>query len=488
MANRQPNMIPIDNLNLGGLSDSKWSGVKYSVYKMIGLNPHQIPGILRVSQKLTKETLGQTVSEFCMNSVVSTNGRTFWFSSESGKIWMRDLDGTWSLVYIVAPSTGQAKILGAYEYQEYIYVATEQKLHKIAANVAIDAAGWTANIILNWATFKNFDLDFHPMLEQNLVLYIGDGSDLAQVDSGTFSPSALDVKSPLRIKSLGRVGTDVLIGTFIADNVTKTELFRWNTFSGSFQVSNQIDEVGVNAFLSTDNFIFVQAGLGGRIYVYDYVNNRLELFKTVPGEYGPTQFNTCNPDAVATLNGIALFGISNGMGNPSDEGVFAIGRHSRNYPYIMDMPYPISERSGSEFALSNIEIGSILVSGFDLFVSWRRTEGLTVTYGVDKLDYTAKLNGAYIESRVLANNRDEFASFGNIIIAYASLPDLCDIQIFSSKNYQPYVQSIKKLDTMKNIIFADNDSTEATTLQVRFKMITNSNTGPELESGGVKLR
>lgn len=488
MASQKRPIIPLDNFNLGGLSDSKWSGVPYSLYKMTGFNPHQIPGVLRVAQKLTKIS-GSIVTEFCKERVASTNGRTYWFSSESGKVWMFDVDGTCSLVYQVNPSSGQNKILGACEYQNYIYVATQDWVHRIAAGSALTAQNWTDNFVPNWAQFFNKDIEFHPMREQNLVLYIGDGNVLAQVDSGTFSQNALDIKNPLRIKSIGKIGTDILVGTFISDKVTKTNLIRWNTYSGSFQVSNEISEIGINAFLETDDFVYVQAGLWGRVYVYDYVNNKLASFKTISGEYSPTQFNTCHATAVATIGSIALFGISNGLNNPSDEGVFAIGRHSRNYPYIMDMPYPISEREANgEFALSNVEIGGILVAGFEVQVSWRRKVGENFIVGIDKLDYSQKLNGAYLESRVIAGNRDELTNFGKIPVAYASLPEACSIKIFYSPNYKPYIEATVKTDPDRNIVYAEQDSIDASTLQIKLQAVTNGNQGPELESSGVLLR
>ena len=63
------------------------------------------------------------------------------------------------------------------------------------------------------------------------------------------------MNSPLRIKSLGIVDTDLLIGTYIADTVNKTRVYRWNTLSVSFTSSDPIEEVGINAFLPGDNYV-----------------------------------------------------------------------------------------------------------------------------------------------------------------------------------------------------------------------------------------
>lgn len=307
MANQKSNVIPIESFNLGGLSDSKFSGIKHSLYKLVGWDLHTTPGILKVAQKLTKDS-GTTVSEFVKCQVASTNGYTYHFSSTSGKVWERTDLGVWSLVYTTIPTGGDAGCSGAFEYQGTIYWATENYLHKIVAANAKGAAQWAANAVPNAETFDNGDEDFHPMVEQNLVLYIGDGNLVAQVDAGVFSPDALDISVPQRIKCLGKIGTDILIGTFVNDNVNKSQVYRWDTYSISFTTSDEIDEVGINAFIPGDNVVYVNAGLQGNIYVYN--GEQLVLFKKIPGEYSTTEYGRLFPNAAANFNGKILLGFS----------------------------------------------------------------------------------------------------------------------------------------------------------------------------------
>jgi hypothetical protein len=304
---KDSNVIPIDNFNFGGLSDSKFSGVKFSLYKLIGLDLHSTPGVLKVAQKLTKDS-GAIVTGFVKCQVVSTNGNTYHFDSLSGKVWERTSLGVWSLVYTTIPTGGDAGCSGAFEYQGTIYWATQNYLHKIVAASAIGAAQWTANAVPNWQAFDIGDPDFHPMVEQGLVLYIGDGNQLAQVDAGVFSSNALDIAVPLRMKCLGKIGTDVLIGTYVNDNVNKSQIFRWDTFSISFTTSDEIEEVGINAFIPGDNVVYVNAGLQGNIYVYN--GEQLVLFKKIPGEYSTTEYGRIHPNAAANFNGKILLGFS----------------------------------------------------------------------------------------------------------------------------------------------------------------------------------
>jgi len=60
-------LIAIENFNDGGLASSKWSGVKNSLYRMIGFDPHTRPGVLDVEQKLTKIS-STTVDELFFSS------------------------------------------------------------------------------------------------------------------------------------------------------------------------------------------------------------------------------------------------------------------------------------------------------------------------------------------------------------------------------------------------------------------------------------
>lgn len=474
-------MIEIGKFNQAGLADSKWSGIKDSLYRMIGFDPHSAPGVLRVAQAMSKISSSGLADEFCKVAIASTNGNTYWFSSESGKVWQRSAAGTITLVYTTVPTSGGAACLGAAEYQGVIYWFTENYVHKIAAASADGAAAWTANASANWQAFDNGDEDFHPAFELNQILYIGDGNLVAQINAGTFTPDALDVVAPLRVKALNKIGVDLLVGTYVADSITKTEIYRWNTYSDSWTVSDTIDEVGINAFLPADNYVFVQAGIAGNIYIYN--GEKLELYKRIPGDYSPSKTSTVHPYAVANIGGQTLFGVSNLSGNPCDQGVYRLGRHSRIYPYIMDLPYPISERSDGEFVLSGIEIGAILVVGSDIMVS--RKNGSSK--GLDMLDWSTKLDGAFFESRVMFWLRDMFVTFTRFIVAYASLPDSTDITIAYNNNYSGYNDVAKTKDAMRSIVYSEA-GVEATTLQLKVSVSTNGNDAPEIESSAVYVK
>ena len=474
--------IQLGNFNQGGLSDSRWSGISNSFYKMTGLDPHTSPGLLKVAQKLTKIS-STTITAFCKERVVSSNGCVYWFSYTDGKIWQQTIStNAFILVYTTVAAAGGHGCLGACEYQGYIYWATESRLHRIAATGNITAALWTANVALNWKTFTITDALFHPMHENTgtQVLYIGDGNYVAQVDAGTFTANALDIKTPLRVKSLGQIGTDLLVGTWVADTITKTELIRWNTWSVSFTNSDPIPETGINAFIPADNFVLVQAGLAGNIYSFD--GSVMELYKKIPGDYSPTKYGYVHPSSVGNLNGQILFGMSNGTGNPCDLGVYRLALYDRKYPLMLDFPYPISERSGTALVTTGIEIGGIAVSGFNVYIAWKNG----TTYGVDKIDYFNKLDGAYLETRIMSLNRDMLSTMNNLNLNYYEIPASCNITLAYDKNYAGYVNMIAIKDTQRNTISSE-EGVEASSLSVKATFTTSVNTCPSIESGLIIL-
>ena len=591
----------IEQFNLGGLADSKYSGGKGSVARILGANLHSTPGLLEAAQKLTKDS-GSTITEFCKSSLACSDGNTYFPSSDSGKIWKRTSGGTYSLAHTTTPERGGAACLGIIEYNGFIYWVTERRLHRIKVSLTSDWAtnaeedwaklgvdqtiggtgqtyipptsiaetaaarqtfvpskrrlqevmievnakgtgDWTltvhdsSNVSIGSATITNANLatgrqffqfasalelvklatyhihvtstvadgtlktnaasdleggsvethvpcdtEFHPIREQNLVLYIGNGQYIAQVDDVTFSPFALDIWEPNRIKCLGKLGTDLLLGTFIADTVNKANVIRWNTWSISFTTSDDIPEAGINAFLDSDNFVIVNAGLAGNLYNYD--GNLLEPFKRVPAgnaTYSPTATTVVHPNAVGNLNGLMLFGLSNKTGNPADQGVYVLGHYDKGYPIVLSLDFPISTGN-----LTGVEIGSIVVSGNDVFIAWKDTTGST-SYGVDKLDWSNKYSGMIIESRLFSASRDSLRTTNKIVVAYDEYPANTTITIKYKRQKDTSWQTLtSKKDAERYFVIAEITLDHAT-LQIRVETTASGNNAPKLQSITVGL-
>ena len=464
-----------------GLSDSKWSGILGSFAALVGIDFHSQPGTIKVQQKLTKES-ETTVDALCRVRIALSEGTSLWFSYTTGKIWYRSSGGTWTLVYTTSPATGAAGCLGAEEFDGFVYWATQSRLHRIATTATLStAAGWNAGVSINWATFTNTQASYHPMQKQNLQLFIGDKNYVAKVSGATgshaFTANALDIRQPLIIKTMIDFDIDILIGTYVADTVNKTEVIRWDTEASSWDSSDPIEENGINAFLRDDNYVYAQCGKAGRFYLYN--GEQLVPFKRIPGTWSPTQTAEVYPQAVGTLLTIPVFGLSNVAGNPTNQGVYSLGSYSKDYPKIMDLSYPISDG-----VLTTMEVGAILVMGADMLVSWKNGS----SFGVDKLDYTAKYASAYIETKMLtpAGARGMLKSVSSVFINYITLPASTAISIkYKTKHDASFSAAMNQVDDTNLFqIRSDEVIPNIAALQLRFDFTVSSNNAPEVESIG----
>src|SRR3990167_5182729 len=456
-----------------GLADSKFSGVEGSFAECVGIDGNSTPGLLKVHQKLTLETTGTEPDELCKVAIAASNGYSFWFSSISGKIWARNSSGTWSLALTTTAAAGDVFCLGAIEYNGFIYWATQSRLHRIAIANADDA--W-ASEVLNWATFAVTDASWHPMVIQDATLFIGDGNRVCSVnDQGTFDNNALDIKTPYRIKTMITYELDVLIGTYVADTVNKTEVLKWDTVSPSWNTSDPIEEVGINAFIRDDNYIYAQAGRAGNIYFYN--GEKLEPYKKIPGTWSKTAYGEVQPNSVSNFKGVPVFGLSNGSGNPAKQGVYSFGSYSRDYPKVLDLSWVISQND-----TDGVTIGAILVLDYDLLVAW--SDG--TTKGVDGIDYSNKYASAYFETMMLfQDERDVLKTLGEVKAMYNSLPASTGFTISYSVNGAAYVEMTEYDDTILAAIIAQLSVNDIGSLQIKCQFNVASNNAPTLECLGV---
>ncbi len=465
---------PIFQGQFGGLSNSKWSGLRGSFYRLVGIDAHSKPGVLKARQRLVKDS-GTIVDELCKVSITASDGSTLWFSSTSGKIWRRTLDGVWSLIHTTAPTSGNAGCSGAKEYDGYIYWATESYLHRKPVGNLSD---WS-DAVDNWAEFTNTDPDFHPMVLQGVSLFIGDKNYVAKVYKyngvHTFVANALDIRQPHRIKTMIAYGIDLVLGTFIHEKVNLCSVIRWDTVSESWSVADSIEENGINAFIKDGNYHYAQAGRAGRVYYYN--GKTLEPAYRIPGDWSPTQTAYINPDATTIHQTFPLFGLSNVSGNPQLQGVYSFGSYSKDYPKTLDLSYPVSA------GLSNIEIGSLRAVGSDLLVSWY--DG--TNYGVDLLDWSTKYTSAYIETGILTppELRSFLKNSLKIIINFADiLPNDCDVKVKYKKAYESdYSNALSSIiDTKLVQERIEKVIPDIAALQLRFEFTVSLNNTPTIES------
>lgn len=466
--------MPIILQQISGLSDSKWSGVAGSVSKCVGLDIHSTPGLTKVNQKLTKES-GTTIDSLVKVAVTVSTGESFWFASDSGKIWRRSnaSPGVWLLVYTTSPAAGSAGCLGAAEYNGFLYWATQSRLHRISMSTAIaTAANWTSFAVPDWATFAKTDALYHPMALQNLTLFIGDANQVASVNSvGTFNNNALDIKTPNRISDMIEYELDILLGTFQFATVNEAVIIRWDTESPSWNTSDPVYEVGVNCFIRDDNYMYVQCGLKGNIYFYN--GEQLVLFKKIPGDWSGSNKALIHPGAASYFNGRPVFGLSNSSGNPADQGVYQLGSYGKDYPKVLSLDWVISPDK-----VATVELGVVMAVGDDLLVSWKDGSN----YGVDILDTTLKYASAYFETMMLfQDQRDMLKTLKRVSAMYNSLPASTSITFSYSINGAAYVAMTSVTDAILNEVYAELSVENVGSLQIKAAFGVSSNDAPTVE-------
>lgn len=199
----------------------------------------------------------------------------------------------------------------------------------------------------------------HPMEQFDLILYIGDGSNIAQLDdAGVFTSQALDLPVEHNIKALKSYGDDLLTLSSPGDYLNDSAIFRWDTYSDSWTIKDAIKEVDVYAFLEADNVIFAVA-LSGNIYVYN--GSQLELFSTIRNAK-----STSGHQLTTNLKGKPL--VANGGR------IYSLHRANRNFPIVLCGEYTCS-------AGENATIHSIQAVGSQLVVSWEYSG----TFGCDEI-------------------------------------------------------------------------------------------------------
>lgn len=389
-------------------------------------------------------------------------------------------------------NTGTSKILGASEfsYTEPEIVASdkydyrpEQTLNKIyycneniLFAVPVDKIdSWSDNIEVI-GSFKNGDDTYHPMVNQNLELYIGDDNVMAKVDvNGVFNQETLfNIKSPDKIQTISTFDTDLLVGVV---GVNKSKILRWDTFSQSWSAEDEVFETGINAFIKDDNYTYVSAGDYGRIYFYN--GEKLELYKRIPGDFSSTKKAIINSNSVGFINGHTIFGLSNSSNNPTEQGVYCLGSYDSRYPKSLSLDYPVPTNE-----LTGVSLGAIIVNGSDMYVSYKTSTDV----GIAKIDHSNKYNGAYLETMQLTSlvERDDDSIVERIVADYVSMPDNTSVAISTKTKYDTdYTEQTLLVDTDKMSVRTKNSIPKISSLQVKLELTTSGNDSPEIENLGI---
>jgi hypothetical protein len=354
------------------------------------------------------------------------------------------------------------------EMTQYVYFATKNWLFRISlANIT----DWTKYEYLT--LFKYGDDTYHPVRIANNRLFFGDRYTILQVDeAGVITlESDLNVREPERITILHNFDVDLLVGTKRLDE--KSRILRWDTESETWYGEDIIYEGEIHAFLDEDNYTYAIVGDFGDLHYYD--GEKLLKHIRIPGSYNNAAKCKVNANAVGYFMGIPIFGVSNITGNPTLQGIYSYGQYSKDYNITLDLSFPISS---GEFA--GLEIGAIIVRGTDVYAAWKSSTAV----GIDKLDWTAKYNGAYIETMVLNNaeDRSKFKSFDRAAADYIEMPTDTEVLMQYSLNYGTYIDFEQVNDDKLFQLRSKATVPEIGAMQLKFTFTCNGNDSPKIEN------
>ena len=221
---------------------------------MVNVDPHSEIGYLKPQLALTLESATPTEPTI---SCVVPSGTVYFFSTTSGNIWKRATDGTYSSITANANTSHR----GAYHFNGYLWYWTASKLGLMVADTEASRND-------SFATFSNGNAQ--GCFEVNFSLHICDGKYIAGIDgANTFSANVLDFPANKIATICTKVGTDLLIGTYVGSNVQSCTFYLWDTYSPSWSIEDDIPEKTPNCFIDGDNVKIAQCGDAGALYYWN---------------------------------------------------------------------------------------------------------------------------------------------------------------------------------------------------------------------------
>lgn len=182
------------------------------------------------------------VNKLCNEScilVMTTGGVLFAISTDSGKIWKRLSNGTWSLAHT---NTNGANVGGGFYNNRLWYFTTTKLGYYDLASTWQDSHG----------TFAN-STSTRPFLVGGVntaFAYIGDVSQLARVDKdNNFSANVLDLPLGQAVTDIQEWGDDLVIST----TGIVPKIYRWNQFGDTYYRPDLISFKDIDLLVQSQN-------------------------------------------------------------------------------------------------------------------------------------------------------------------------------------------------------------------------------------------
>lgn len=401
----------------GGISDYENRGIEGSFKFASGIDIRKDVDSISCQQGLVDET-GVTFSGTIHWFVVATDGNTYGFDNV-GKIYKRDTNKEWSLVY----TDPDGAILGAEEWpsddgKTWLVWATATKLK---CKELPGLSDWSdVNTRSGWPKTDLSSTDWHTMKPAGGDLIIANKANLAALGyDGSYSPNVLDV---------------------IPGNVVKTLVERnGRTILGTGKLVNP--NKGINAAIDAE-VPLAQVGDDGTIFFADMNDTMPANRFPGGGRVNPggvtldqdqsfffewAQANSLNPDVNSfidkkAIGGMAIFGVFDATEGKG--GIWTYGRKKKNHPFVLNLDYPFDAD----------EIGAVKLVGNEIIFSYR----IGSTKGVKRVDVTSKGVGIYegLDRSAPTKLNEQITNWKTIELSMKPLPAGCSVEFWYRMNKQ----------------------------------------------------
>jgi hypothetical protein len=398
--------------SLGKLEQNKFQ-------KLDNVDIHDEIGIVKPQLAMVSEST--TPNEPCV-SAIDNSGNVYFCSTTTGKIWKRTTAGAYSLVHTNTNTAHR----GCRYFNGYLWYWTATKLGHY-------------DLVSTWTDSFATGTDFREGIEANNQMLIANGRYIARVDaSNTFSANELTLPAQYKATCLKNIRDDVLIGTYVSNDVAYCRVFLWDTVSPSWTLEDEVFEIGINCFMQIDNLILAQCGTQGRFYYW--TGSQMSYFGKIDGIT-----TALGEQKTVTFNNRPLFGNSNK--------IYSINREAPELPYAFSC----------ENTLTSGTVYSMIVQGQTLLVSTGAgVEKRATTYA------TAIIETPEIQGKV-----------SKIAVGYDIYP--AGIGIETSVNGASYVAQTEVIDELNKEVLFNGGMAEGKTCQIKLTLTPSGANIPKVK-------
>lgn len=358
------------------------------------------PGSVRLTNLQTKKSaslVGNIIIGF-RRDPLNNAGQNIWAYDKSAIVY-KSADGgtTWSIV--TGNSSGTGTGIGL--WKDYLFVATTTKLDVYGP--LSGAPVWSTA----WQTLTSDT--FHTMLESvDDKLYICNNKYVAQLkelttflpgtgSTYTWTAAAITLAAKYHAKCLADLGSFLMVGTWVGLNIYEfkiADVFPYARTDLTLGIPLKLNKNGINAMLSVNNRLYIQAGISGEIFESDSVTFvKIGRMPNYVMNFDSGVWVQTYPEAIMWHRDKLYFGVSTGGGNPGNCGVYSlIPGADQN---VMIMENTIS--TGDDGTTGATSIGALLSTNVDVYIS--SFQGVS-SFGIDMIDNSQRVDtyGGYIDS------------------------------------------------------------------------------------------